>query len=411
MIPAKRQAFNRAFSDGRYRAFVAELERRCGVPIHFPVSETPCFFPQTLIAELAGAALAMVSDLLADPAYRRAAVDIVPERFRVARSETLPTFVAVDFGLVRVGDRIEGRLVELQAFPSLYGFQLLLAETSRDMWGLDGVSPFPAGIDRAEYLRTMRETIVGGHDPAEVVLMEIDPQHQKTLPDFAATEQLWGVRAVNIREVVREGRRLFSKRDGKLVPIRRVYNRVIPDDLEHQTIELPFDYRDDLDVEWTGGPDWFYRVSKFSIPFLRHPWVPRTFFLHHVMGPGSRVLGPGSGGTGPAEGLPADRENWLLKPLFSYAGGGIIFAPTDADIAAIPIDQRHLYVLQERVAFTPVIETPHGPTQAELRLMLVREGDGHRLMLPLVRLGRGRMMGVDHNKGLAWVGASAALMV
>jgi len=282
----------------------------------------------------------MVADLLADPAYRRAAADVVPERFRVAGGETLPTFVAVDFGLVRLGDRLEARLVELQAFPSLYGYQMMLGETSRDLWGLEHVSPFPADVDRADYLKTVGAAITGGHDPAEVVLMEIDPA----------------------------------------------------DDLEHQAIDLPFDYRDDLDVEWTGGPDWFYRVSKFSIPFLRHPWVPRTYFLHEIAQ------------------LPDDREHWLLKPLFSYAGGGILFAPTDADIAKIPADRRHLYVLQERVAFTPVIETPFGATQAEIRLMLVREGDGHRLMMPLVRLGRGKMMGVDHNKGLTWVGASAAMM-
>jgi len=146
-------------------------------------------------------------------------------------------------------------------------------------------------------------------------------------------------------------------------------------------------------VEWTGSPDWFFQVSKFSMPFLRHPWVPRTVFLNEI------------------ERLPDDRDQWLLKPLFSYAGGGILFAPTDEQIAAIPDGQRHLYVLQERVAFTPVIDTPHGPTQAELRLMLVRDAGAYRLVLPLVRMGRGQMMGVDHNKGLAWVGASAALIV
>jgi len=392
MIPSRREAFNAAFTDNRYRAFRDELTRRCGVPIEFHISETPCFFPKSLIADLTSAALAMVSDLLADPAYRRAAADIIPERFRVSHGESLPTFVAVDFGLVRVGDRIEGRLVELQAFPSLYGFQLLLAETSRDAWGLDGVSTLPADLDRATYLRTVGDAIVHGHDPREVVLMEIDPAHQKTRPDFAATEQLWGVRAVDVREVHREGRRLFYDRDGQRTPIRRIYNRVIPDDVERLKLALPFDYRDDLDVEWTGGPDWFFRVSKYSMPFLRHPWVPRTVFLHEVAR------------------LPDNREEWILKPLFSYAGGGIIFAPTDADVAAIPPEKRHLYVLQERVDFTPLIETPDGATRAEVRLMLVREGDGHRLAMPLVRMGRGLMMGVDHNKGLKFVGASAALM-
>ena len=393
MISAYRQAFNAAFTDDRYRAFRAELERRAGVPVTFHVSETPCFFPEALIADLTSAALAMVSDLLADPAYRRAAAEVVPERFRLAHSETLPTFVQVDFGLVQVGDHVEGRLVELQAFPSLYGFQVLLAETSRDAWGLDGVSLFPAGLTRAEYLKTVGAAIVGGHDPAEVVLMEIDPEHQKTRPDFAATEQFWGVRAIDVRSVKKEGRHLFYDRDGRRVRIRRVYNRVIPDDLEHQAITLPFDYRDDLDVEWTGGPDWFFRVSKFSIPFLRHPWVPRTVLLSDV------------------KTMPDDREAWVLKPLFSYAGGGVTFAPTDADIAAIPPDRRHLYVLQERVAFTPLVNTPDGPTQTELRLMLVREGTGHRLTLVLVRMGRGKMMGVDYNKGLKFVGASAALIV
>lgn len=393
MIPRYRHAFNQSFTDDRYRAFRAELERRAGVPVAFHVSETPCFFPEALIADLTSAALAMVSDLLADPAYRRAAIEVVPERFRLSRSETLPTFVQVDFGLVQVGDRVEGRLVELQAFPSLYGFQVLLAETSRDAWGLDGVSVFPAGLARAEYLKTVGAAIVGGHDPAEVVLMEIDPEHQKTRPDFAATEQLWGVRAIDVRSVKKEGRQLSYERDGRRVPIRRIYNRVIPDDLDHRAIDLPFDYRDDLDVEWTGGPDWFFRVSKFSIPFLRHPWVPRTVLLSDV------------------KTMPDDREAWVLKPLFSYAGGGVTFAPTDADIAAIAPDQRHLYLLQERVTFTPLVHTPDGPTQTELRLMLVGEGDGHRLMLVLVRMGRGKMMGVDYNKGLKFVGASAALVV
>jgi hypothetical protein len=393
MIRGYREAFNAAYTDARYRAFVNELARRCGVPIEFRLSETPGFFPRDLIRDLARAALAMVTDLLADPAYHRASKDIVPDRFRLPRSEAMPTFVQVDFGLVRAGDRIEGRLVELQAFPSLYGFQLLLAETSRDVWGLDGVSPFPADLSREAYVRLVGGAIVGNHDPAEVVLMEIDPVHQKTRPDFAATERLWGVRAVDVREVTREGRRLFYDRDGVRTPIARVYNRVIPDDLQQQSIALPFDYRDDLDVEWTGSPDWYFRVSKFSIPFLRHPWVPRTFFLHEI------------------ERLPDDRDQWLLKPLFSYAGGGIIFAPTDEQIGAIPASERHLYVLQERVAFTPVIETPHGPTQAELRLMLVRDAGAYGLVLPLVRMGRGRMMGVDHNKGLAWVGSAAAMLV
>ncbi len=131
---------------------------------------------------------------------------------------------------------------------------------------------------------------------------------------------------------------------------------MIPDELERKRIQLPFGYGDDLDVEWAGHPAWYFRISKFSIPFLRHPSVPETRFLDGI------------------ESLPADRDRYLLKPLFSFAGGGIIFAPTDAQIAAIPMAERKNYILQERINFTPVIETPEGPAQAEIRVMYVRSG-------------------------------------
>ena len=399
MIRRHREAFNAAFTESRYRQFIDTLTARCGVPIEFRLSETPCFLPQALIDRLADAAQAMLGQLLTDQEYRRAADAIVPAAFRMPSGEKAPTFVQVDFGLVRHGDDVEGRLVELQAFPSLYGFQPALAETARDVWSLDELSVFPAGIDKAEFLRLVGGAILGGHDPAEVVLMEIDPDKQKTLPDFTMTAQTWGVRSVDIRGVWRQGRQLFYNRDGTPTPIRRIYNRVIPDDLARGRIVIPFDYRDDLDVEWTGGPDWFFRISKFSIPFLRHPWVPRTMFLSEYLGQGRKE-----------EGRSRKYDDWLLKPLFSYAGGGIMFGPTDADLDAIPGNERHLYVLQERVAFSPTIDTPHGPTQAEIRMMFVRERGAYRFVVPLVRMGRGKMMGVDHNKGLRWVGAAAALI-
>jgi hypothetical protein len=196
---------------------------------------------------------------------------------------------------------------------------------------------------------------------------------------------------VDTAVIRREGRQLFYDRDGRRVPIRRIYNRVIPDELDRKGIELPFDYRDDIDVEWAGHPSWYFRVSKFSIPWLRHACVPRTWFLHELAG------------------LPDDRENLVLKPLFSFAGGGIVFAPSDAELAAIPEEERTNYIVQERLSFAPVIETPHGPTQVEIRIMYVWT-DELRPVVPLLRMGRGRMMGVDHNKGLRWVGASAALI-
>jgi len=402
MISSLRARFNEGFKPSRYAEMLGELTARVRCPIEFRISETPCFFPGALMDSLVGASEAMLGSLLGDIAYRAVADAVVPGRFRVANTESAPTFVQVDFGLVRDGNHVEGRLVELQAFPSLYGFQTVLGESFQREYGLgksEGLTPFLDGLDRDGYLALMRRALLGRHDPANVVLMEIEPKKQKTAPDFNVTEDLWGVRAIDINDVIVDSRRLFYRRDGALTRIMRIYNRVIPDELERKGLSLPFDYRDDIDVEWLGSPDWYFRLSKFSIPHIKHPWVPITVFLHDAVEDDGRL--------GAAY---ADRERWLLKPLFSFAGGGIIFAPTDAQISAIPENDRPTYILQERVAFTPVIETPHGATQAELRIMMVRDDDTYRAVLPLVRMGRGKMMGVDHNKGLDWVGASAAFM-
>jgi len=397
MVPERRRAFNERFTDSRYQTYCAALERQCGRAVEFRLSETPCFLPERLVDSLVETSDALLHQLLDSPEYLHAANAVVPVEFRVPNGEREPTFVQVDFGLLETGAGMEPRLVELQAFPSLYGFQVAMAEAAIGAYDLADVTPFLQGLSREAYLSLMRRTLVGDHDPAEVVLLEIDPRHQKTWPDFVVTEQLWGVRAVDVRSVVRDGRRLWYDRDGQRTPIARVYNRVIPDELQRKHLELAFDFRDELDLDWTGGPDWFFRISKFSLPWLRHPSVPRTQYLSEV----TRI--------------PEDRENWIVKPLFSFAGGGIIFAPTDAQLAAIATADRRHYVLQERVAFTPTINTPYGPTQAEIRIMMVHDGqrDGkpvYRALLPLVRMGRGKMMGVDHNKGLRWVGAAPGLV-
>jgi len=394
VVPGLRASFNASWTDAKYRDLIAQLERRTGATLGFPISETPFFLPRALAARLADTGLELVSQLLDNEEVMSAARGAVPARFAGPGAEPLPTFLQVDFGLVRGSDgSIEPKLVELQAFASLYGFQLAMAEAYRDAFGLpESLGYFLGDLDGVQYLSLVGDAIVAGHDPNEVVLMEIEPRKQKTWPDFIVTEQMWGVRAIDTGEVKREGRRLYYRRDGRLTQIRRIYNRVIPDELERKRIQLPFGYGDDLEVEWAGHPAWYFQISKFSIPWLRHPSVPETRFLDGI------------------ESLPADRSRYLLKPLFSFAGGGIIFEPTDAQIDAIPADERKNYILQERIVFEPVIDTPEGPTQAEIRIMYVRRGRTFVPVLPLLRMGRGKMMGVDHNKGLRWVGASAGLI-
>ena len=220
MVPDRRRAFNRRFTDRLYSAYRATLEHRCGTPIEFRLSETPCFLPAALLGDLVKASQAFLHQLLGSPAYRQAADAVVPAEFRLPHGEDLPTFVQVDFGLLKTATGIEGRLVELQAFPSLYGLQVAMAEAAIASYGLVEVTPFLNGLSGEAYRALMRRTIVADHDPAEVVLLEIDPRHQKTLPDFAVTEELWGVRTVDVRSVVRDGRRLCAIRPGR-APERR----------------------------------------------------------------------------------------------------------------------------------------------------------------------------------------------
>jgi len=387
-----RERFNREFDAARHRALCADLAARCGGAIEFRLSETPCFLPGSVASALVVTAQTLIDQLLDKPDYLRAAEALVPANLRMRHGEARPTFFQVDFGLVRTAAGIEGRLVEMQSFPSLYGFQLLLAEAMRDRWNYPALTPFFDGVTRPEYLDMVGRAILGGHDPEEVVLLEIEPDRQKTWPDFVATEALWGVRPVDFRTLERDGRHIYHRVDGRRTRVRRIYNRVIPDELDTRGLSWPFPADDDVEVEWAGGPDWYCRVSKYALPWLDHPWVPRTRFLTDV------------------DSLPADRESWVLKPLMSFAGGGIIFAPTDEQLAAIPPEARGQFVVQERVSFTPLVATPYGPTQVEVRVMMVRDGNRYRAVLPLGRMGRGLMMGVDHNRGLEWVGATAILI-
>jgi len=395
MIAELRRQFNTNFTAEKYQRFLERLNQRCGTAIQFRVCETPCFFPAGLMGQMAAWGEELVQQLLRSEEYRKASDESVPAEFNTPNQERDPLFVSVDFGLVRgSGGELKPKLVELQAFPTLYGYQPLLAQAYVEDYGLAGdLRVFFKGLTREQYHGLLRRAVLGRHAPENVVLLEIDPQEQKTLPDFLVTDQICGIRMVNIREVVKQGSKLHYRADSRLIPIHRIYNRVIIDELLRKKIETPFDFRDELQVEWAGHPNWYFRISKFSIPFLKHECVPRTWFLHQL------------------KQVPKDRENYLLKPLYSFAGSGIIFSPTDEQLAAIPAGQRQHYILQERMQFAPVIETPHGATQAEVRVMyLWLEGERLRPVLGLTRMGRGKMMGVDHNRNLEWVGGSAVLM-
>ena len=408
MIPSLRKQFNASFTPEKYQKFLRRIDEACGTHVSFRLSETPCFFPKALLDRMAEDGKELIRQLVESPEYRARSEESIPAEYRVPNEPAHPMFVQVDFGLVRdAGGELQPKLVELQAFPSLYAYQVTLAQSYIDVYGLDRLpavgswlpasgSPrlnfFLSGLDEKRYRELLRRAIVGTHDPENVILMEIHPQEQKTLPDFLLTEKMLGVRTVDIEAIKKQGSQLYYERNGGRVPIRRIYNRAIVDELQRKGVKLGFDWRDDLDVEWAGHPNWYFRISKFSIPYLRHESVPKTWFLDRL------------------ERIPDDLENYALKPLYSFAGLGVVIAPKKEDIEAIPAEKRSEYILQERLHFEPVIETPFGPTKAEVRVMYVWL-EKLQAVLTIIRMGRGLMMGVDHNREMEWVGASAGLWV
>lgn len=377
MIASRRRQFNRDWTPERYQRFLEIIQEITGEPMQFRHSETPSFLPSSLISEMAAYGVEMLDSLLASDTYMQASLDAIPAQYRVPNESSEPLFMQADFGL---DENLEPKLVEIQGFPSLYAYQPSLAAAYRDAYQIDpALHALPGGISDDEYWTLLRKAIVGDHDPENVILMEIDPAKQKTRCDFLITEQKLGVKAVDIRALRKRGNKLYHGD----VPVERIYNRTIIDELERRNIDIPFRWTDELDVEWAGHPNWFFKLSKFSLPWLDHKAVPRTLFVDDAE--------------------IDDPSRWVLKPLWSFAGTGVVVGPTREQIESV---RGQGYILQQRVEFRPVIETPHGPTRAEIRIMYI----GRRAVNTIVRMGRGQQMGVDHNKGLEWVGASAGFI-
>lgn len=393
MVPALRKAFNAAFTRQRYEQFLADLNSRYPGAIEFRIAETPVFIPSSFAVPLLDTCEYIV-DLILDPSFKTWTERAIPTADRVPNENDHPHFLVFDFAVCEDGNGgWQPQLIEMQGFASLYGFQVYYPETLRRHFDIpDGYSQFLNGYDHQSYLELLREVIIGDCAPEQVVLLEIRPHEQKTRIDFYCTQDYLGITPVCLTELIQEGRHLFylHPASGKKTPIRRIYNRVIFDELHTAAGRLghhAVDIRQDLDVEWVTHPHWFYRVSKFTLPFLRHPFVPQSWFLDQLKQP------------------PADLENYVLKPLFSFAGQGVIIDPEPADLE---VKDPENWILQRKVKYADLIPTPDIPAKTEIRIMYLWK-DGAARPVPainLARLSKGKMIGVNFNKDKEWVGGS-----
>jgi hypothetical protein len=390
VVPELRQRFNELWTAELYAEFLRRIEANAGTHVDFRCNETPVFLPKPLLDKMVRYGRELYEQLAANREYRDASEAALPPQFRVPNETEHPLFVQADFGLVRENGNLEPKLVEIQGFPSVYGFQLAFANEYDRVYRLrekvdSHLTAFLDGLNERAYTELLKRAVLNGHAPEQVVLLEIEPYEQKTLPDFLVTKKLLGIKIACITEVRKQGRKLIV--DG--IPVKRIYNRVIVDELIRKNIRSNFQLSDDLDVEWAGHPNWFFRLSKFSLPWFRHVSVPETRFLSDI------------------DTLPDNLDDYVLKPLYSFAGLGVKIAPAKEEIEAIPQNQRANFILQRKMDFVPTIDTPAGMTKAEVRIMYIHDRGELKPVTTVIRTGRGKMMGVDFNKDLDWVGASA----
>lgn len=393
MVPSLRKAFNDAFTKEKYEAFLKDLNSLYPGAIEFRLAETPVFVPASFLAQLTDACEYII-DLVLDPAFHERTERAIPDGDRVPNENDHPHFLAFDFGVcVDEEGGFKPQLIELQGFASLYGFQVYYPEVLRQHFDIPAnYSQFMEGFDKESYLRELKATVVGDLPPEQVVLLELRPHEQKTKIDFYCTRDYLGIQVVDLLELIQEGRQLYYIHPvtGAKTLIKRIYNRVIFDELNAAglTPGSYVDIRADLDVEWVAHPNWFYRISKYLLPFLHHPCVPVSFFVNELKQP------------------PTDLENYVLKPLFSFAGQGVVIDVTHADIEKIESPEN--WILQRKVTYADLIPTPDIPAKVEIRLLyLWKDGDARpTLAINLARLSKGKMIGVRYNKDKEWVGGS-----
>lgn len=391
MITLARESFNQQFSEQKYQEFLNDLNSSYNYKIPFRIAESPVFISKEFKAKLMKGANDII-DFIMQPDFSSKMEAALPPALSVPHETNHTLFLALDFAICsnNTGELIP-QLIELQGFPSLFGYQDFLGNKFREHYRIGDAWEFHFGKNSAEYWARLKKSILNGHHPENVVLLEINPLQQNTAIDFLITKDKLGIPLVHIGDVIIRGKQLFYLKDGVEVHIKRIYNRVIFDELQQQkNLQTQFHLTEDVEVEWAGHPNWFFKISKYTMPFVQSSAVPQSSFLSEV-----KVI-------------PTDLENYVLKPLFSFSGSGVIFHVKREDIDAIPLSERKNFMLQRKVKYEPIVQAVDGLVKAELRLLYIwDEGQARpELITNLARLSRGEMIGVKYNKDKTWVGGS-----
>jgi hypothetical protein len=390
MIKAIRDRYNSEFTEAKYESFLKHLESIYNKEIVFRVPETPIFIDKKLKQKLIDASEQII-DVICKPDFKEFSKGAIPKQYEVKNENDHSHFICIDFGICK-DDKGEftPQLIELQGFASLYAWEDLIGKKYKEFFYCpDNFTHFFNGLNSESYISLLKKVVLGKHNAENVILLEILPHEQKTRIDFYATEDKLGIAIVCLSDLIQRGKKLFYMKNGKETEVKRIYNRIIFDDLEaNKDFKYSINLFDDLDVEWVTHPNWFYRISKYTMPFLKSDFVPETTFLSEV------------------KTIPADLENYVLKPLFSFSGQGVIIDVSPDDINKIT--DKENWILQRKVQYAEAVQSPEGGVKCEVRMMyLWPDGDARpTLATNLSRMSRGKMIGVRYNKDLTWVGGN-----
>ncbi len=393
MIKEFRQQFNQNFTQEKYNEFLDDLNSKHPGNIVFRIAETPIFVPKDFTNKMLDACERIV-DVITDDNFKSLTERSIPKHESVPNENDHTHFIAFDFGICEnINGDLEPQLIEMQGLPTLFAFQIYYPEIVEKHFDIPAnFDNYLGNYNKESYTILLKEIIVGKHDVENVILLEINPHEQKTRIDFYCTQDYLNIPIVSLTDITQEGNKLYYLKDKKKIHIQRIYNRVIFDELQQQKEMLGniVDITQDIEVEWIPHPNWFYRISKYTLPFIKHPYVPETFFLNEV------------------KQLPDDLENFVLKPLFSFAGQGVVIDVTKEDIDNVKDPEN--WILQRKVKYADVIETPNVPAKAEIRIFYFWKDEWKR-PVPVNNLGRlskGKMIGVRYNMDKDWVGGTVA---
>ncbi|NLR92307.1 ATP-grasp domain-containing protein [Flammeovirga agarivorans] len=398
MITELREKFNDKYSSENYEKLNSYFTDKFGDEVGFRMCETPIFFPKAFVGRLKQACDDVVS-VLKRPDFKSITEEAIPKNCYVPNEDEHTNFLAVDFAVCKNDqDELIPQMIELQGFPSIFAFNIFKQQGYKEVFGLEeNLSPYFTK-SQDDYIQKLSNVILGGHDKENVILLEIFPEKQHTKVDFAATKEVFGIETVCITKVIKEGKHLFYRNDkGEKVHIKRIYNRLIFDEIDRwEPLDLQFRLTDtDVDVEWAGHPNWFFRISKSLMPYLESEYVPETRFLSSY------------------DKYPSDLENYVLKPLYSFAGAGVVFNVESHHLEAIAQEEKHNYILQKKINYAPIVKAAdEGDVKLEVRMMFTWADNQEKpeLIINLCRLSRGEMIGVKYNKNKTFVGASIGFM-